>query len=86
MAVIYLRHPDHGVKVACLDLEAEADIENGWERFDPDEVTTQPENAIVRRRGRRPKAENETPLYPARSSGFDEPSGSDIYADAMGDE
>lgn len=37
MAVIYLKHPEHGVKVACLDLEAEADIENGWERFDPDD-------------------------------------------------
>jgi hypothetical protein len=37
MAVIYLKHPEHGVKVACLDLEAEADIENGWIRFDPDD-------------------------------------------------
>ena len=37
MAVIYLRHPDHGVKVACMDLEADADEENGWERFDPDD-------------------------------------------------
>jgi hypothetical protein len=37
MAVIYLKHPEHGVKVACLDLEAEADIENGWERFDPND-------------------------------------------------
>jgi hypothetical protein len=30
MAVIYLRHPVHGAKVACMDLEAEADRENGW--------------------------------------------------------
>jgi hypothetical protein len=37
MAVIYLKHPEHGVKVACLDLEAEADEENGWERFDPND-------------------------------------------------
>jgi hypothetical protein len=37
MAVIYLKHPEHGVKVACLDLEAEADEENGWIRFDPDD-------------------------------------------------
>jgi hypothetical protein len=37
MAVIYLRHEVHGVKVATMDLEAEADIENGWERFDPND-------------------------------------------------
>ena len=58
MAVIYLKHPEHGVKVACLDLEAEADIENGWERFDPDEATTEPKNAIASRR--RPRAENDS--------------------------
>lgn len=37
MAVIYLRHPKHGEKVACSDLEAEMDRENGWEDFDPTE-------------------------------------------------
>ena len=36
MAVIYLRHPIHGVKVARMDLEAEYDESNGWERFDLD--------------------------------------------------
>lgn len=35
MAVIYLRHPEFGTKVASLDAEAEYDIENGWEEFDP---------------------------------------------------
>lgn len=59
MAVIYLRHPVHGTKVACMDLEAEADRENGWYDYDPYEVTDAPENAIVRRRGRRPKVDNE---------------------------
>lgn len=59
MAVIYLRHPIHGTKVACLDLEAEADRENGWYDYDPYEMTTEPDNAIVRRRGRRPKVEDE---------------------------
>lgn len=33
--VIYLRHPLHGNKVATSDLEAAADADNGWERFDP---------------------------------------------------
>lgn len=35
MAVIYLRHPAHGEKVACGDLEAAMDRVNGWEDFDP---------------------------------------------------
>jgi hypothetical protein len=59
MAVIYLKHPEHGVKVACLDLEADADVENGWERFDPEQVTPQVDNAIVRRRSRNMKVDNE---------------------------
>jgi hypothetical protein len=37
MALIYLRHDVHGVKIATLELEAEADEENGWERFDPND-------------------------------------------------
>jgi hypothetical protein len=40
MAVIYLRHPVHGAKVAISNPEADADEENGWERFDP----TAPDN------------------------------------------
>lgn len=35
MAIIHLRHPKHGTKVATMELEAEADEQNGWERFDP---------------------------------------------------
>jgi len=37
MAMIYLRHERHGVKIATLEMEAEADEENGWERFDPND-------------------------------------------------
>ena len=59
MSVIYLRHPVHGVKVACMDLEADADVENGWERFEPGQVTPQVDNAIVRRRSRNIKVDNE---------------------------
>jgi hypothetical protein len=36
MAVIYLSHSVHGRKVATMDLEAEADEENGWVRYNPD--------------------------------------------------
>jgi len=51
MAVIYLRHPVHGTKVACLEAEAVYDEKNGWVRFDVDEepVTV---NEIKRSRGR----------------------------------
>jgi len=51
MAVIYLRHPVHGAKVACLEAEAVYDEKNGWVRFDVDEepVTV---NEIKRSRGR----------------------------------
>jgi len=30
---IYLEHPVHGQKVACSDMEAEFDEQNGWERY-----------------------------------------------------
>jgi hypothetical protein len=33
MAVIYLKHPVHGHKVACSDMEADFDEQNGWERY-----------------------------------------------------
>jgi len=35
---IYLMHPVHGTKVATMELEAEADKENGWSRYNPDEL------------------------------------------------
>lgn len=35
MAVIYLKHPVHGQKVACSDIEANYDRGNGWVDFDP---------------------------------------------------
>ena len=57
---IYLKHPQHGVKIASLDLEAEHDEQHGWERFDPDTlsapqaapVTQEVTNQLPRRRGR----------------------------------
>jgi hypothetical protein len=71
MAVIYLRHPVHGAKVACMDLEAEADRENGWYDYNPYEMTPPENNAIVRRRGRRLKVENEEAADPDSSPYFD---------------
>ncbi len=57
---IYLRHAVHGTKVANMDLEAEFDEQNGWERYNPD-TPSAPEAAapaneleVKRRRGRPP--------------------------------
>ena len=36
MAVIYLKHPVHGHKVACSDIEANQDEDYGWERYTVD--------------------------------------------------
>jgi hypothetical protein len=36
MPIIYLKHPDHGTKVATMDQEAEFDEQNGWERYNLD--------------------------------------------------
>jgi hypothetical protein len=43
MAVIYLKHPIHGAKVATMDMEAEYDEQNGWVRYNPDELNQEPE-------------------------------------------
>lgn len=42
MAVIYLKHPVHGAKVACSDMEAEYDMNQGWEPFDPTQPSVAP--------------------------------------------
>ena len=59
MAVFYLRHPVHGVKVATSNLEVAHDEEHGWELFDPTEVTPRiaSDNVMSRRRGRSKQVE-----------------------------
>jgi hypothetical protein len=63
MAVIYLRHPKHGAKVAISEVEARLDIDNGWEEFDPtvsssdDDELPQPMNQLQPRRRGRPARE-----------------------------
>lgn len=55
MPLIYLQHPQHGAKIATLELEAEHDEQNGWTRFDPDapkETIGVSENSLVRKRKR----------------------------------
>lgn len=56
MAVIYLRHPTHGAKVATSDMEVEHDKDNGWEVYDPNDLEDElePVNELQpRRRSRR---------------------------------
>ena len=57
--VIYLKHPEHGTKVAICDMEAVADEKNGWTRYTLDTPPVEEEVAPVvntlevkRRRGR----------------------------------
>ena len=33
--VIYLKHAVHGTKIAISELEAQADIKNGWNEYEP---------------------------------------------------
>ena len=35
MPLIYLKHPEHGCKVANIEAEATYDETNGWVRYDP---------------------------------------------------
>jgi hypothetical protein len=59
---IYLRHAVHGTKIANMDLEAEYDEQNGWERYNPDTPSAPEAAAPVnelepKRRRSRPPAE-----------------------------
>jgi hypothetical protein len=57
MPIIYLSHPDHGTKVATMELEAEFDEKNGWVRYTDDtlseEVIAAPVNTLEVKRRRK---------------------------------
>jgi hypothetical protein len=58
--IIYLEHPEHGAKVATMDLEAEMDEKNGWTRYNPDtfsETEAAPVNVLEVKRRRKTTAE-----------------------------
>jgi len=44
---ITLVHPIHGAKIATMDIEAEADEQNGWVRYNPDTLSEPEEAAPV---------------------------------------
>ena len=50
--VIYLRHPEHGNKVAIAEAEAAHDEKNGWERYDAGALLTPVVNELIKPRGR----------------------------------
>jgi len=69
MAVIYLTHPVHGAKVACSDMEADFDEQQGWERYNPEqEIEPDADTAPAARRGRRKKTEEPVPDFLAPQS------------------
>ena len=49
---IYLKHPQHGQKVAIAEDEAIEDVKNGWARYTLDEPAADaaPVNELKRRR------------------------------------
>ncbi len=59
MSAIYLRHPQHGEKVATSEGEASYDQGNGWVRFTPGLPVAAPVQAPpappVKNRGGRPR-------------------------------
>jgi len=44
---IIMIHPVHGAKIATMELEAEADEQNGWTRYNPDTPSETEEAAPV---------------------------------------
>jgi hypothetical protein len=57
---IIMIHPVHGAKIATMELEAEADEQNGWTRYNPDtlsEPEAAPVNVLEVKRRRKTTAE-----------------------------
>lgn len=64
MALIYLQHPTHGVKIANMEAEAIHDEEYGWVRYNPAAPPPQPDmvgvvNGLAQRRRPRRQVEKE---------------------------
>ena len=47
MAEIYLMHHRHGVKIATMEMEAQYDEQNGWVRFDPEDLRDEVIDEVV---------------------------------------
>lgn len=60
MAVIYLKHRQHGAKVAISEQEAQQDEQHGWVRFDPDSVDSDEAGNSLETGRRRRRAASDT--------------------------
>lgn len=47
MSITYLKHPVHGTKIATMEPEVEADVENGWEVYNPNEQHEKISNSLA---------------------------------------
>ena len=58
MTIIYLKQPEHGTKIAMMEMEAEFDEQNGWVRYTDDtpseeELVAAPINTLEVKRRRK---------------------------------
>jgi len=60
MAIIYLRHPQHGSKVASMEAEVEHDYKHGWEEYDPNEQEEDAEETPVVENALAPRSRRKT--------------------------
>lgn len=47
MPIIYLKHSLHGTKIANMEAEANADVENGWVVYNPTKQSAKPVNQLA---------------------------------------
>jgi hypothetical protein len=62
MPLIYLKHPQHGTKIATMEMEADFDETNGWVRYNPDTPSDSEEavnTLVVKRKYTRKVVETE---------------------------
>jgi len=62
MPLIYLKHPQHGTKIATIEMEADFDERNGWVRYNPDTPSDSEEavnTLVVKRKYTRKVVETE---------------------------
>ena len=55
MPTIYLKHPQHGIKIVSFEQEAKYDEQHGWKRYNPDTPSIAEEAAPVNELGTRRK-------------------------------
>lgn len=60
MAVIYMKHQQHGAKVAISEQEAQQDEQSGWTRFNPDDTDDAPSGNQLETGRRRRRAASDT--------------------------